>query len=116
MLYRVLSLLSRNSMLSQREMARQTGISLGKMNYYLAELSRKRHVLVNRTSGSGNRARYIYLLTPSGLEEKTSLALKFLEAKIREHEKVRREIRELAEEVGRKELLADPQPEGPKVL
>lgn len=115
-LYRVLTLLSRESHLSQREMARQIGISLGKMNHFVVDLSRKGLILVHRTSTSGNRMRCHYLLTPSGLEEKASLALNFLKAKIREYEKVREQIRELAEEVGQKESLTDLEAEGSKVV
>ena len=47
-----------------------------------------------------------------GLEEKAELALKFLKTKIREYQKVREQIRELAKEVGHEKVPADLEGEG----
>jgi EPS-associated MarR family transcriptional regulator len=114
--YRVLTLLSRRGSLSQREMAGHIGISLGKTNRFLSELSRKGLILVQRSRTSGNRTRCLYLLTSEGLEEKAELALKFLKTKIREYQKVREQIRELAKEVGHEEVPADLEGEGQEAI
>jgi len=44
--YRLLKILSQDSSLTQREMSRCMGISLGKVNYCLTELARKGFVKV----------------------------------------------------------------------
>ncbi len=114
--YRVLTLLSKGGSFSQREMAGEIGISLGKMNRFLSEWSRKGLILMRRGSTDGNRLRFIYMLTSAGLEEKASLALNFLKTKIREYEKVKGQIRELAREVGQRELPADLEGERSKAV
>ncbi len=105
--YRLLKLLSNKGTLSQREMARQIGISLGKMNLFLSELSRKGLLLVQQSRVQGKKMKYLYLLTSAGLEEKGRLALDFLKAKMSEHEKLRNQIRELVDEVGENGAEAD---------
>jgi len=98
--YRLLKLLSRNPKVSQREMAREMGISLGKVNYCLSELARKGLIKVNRFKSARNKIPYAYVLTPKGLEEKAKITINFLRRKISEYEAIERQIRELAREVG----------------
>lgn len=98
--YRLLKLLSAKGSLTQREMARRIGISLGKINAFLSDLSRRGLILIHRTGMSGKRIKYLYLLTSAGMEEKSQLAENFLKTRMREYESIKREIRELVEEVG----------------
>ena len=42
---------------------------------------------------------YLYLLTPTGIEEKTRLTASFLKRKIAEHEKITQEIEQLKRDV-----------------
>ncbi len=97
--YRLLKILSNNSNLTQREMARDMGISLGKVNFCLSELTKRGFIKINRFKNSANKAQYIYLLTPRGIEEKARLALSFLKRKITEYEEIKRQIKDLAREV-----------------
>lgn len=93
--YRLLKILSAKSNLTQREMARRMGISLGKVNYCLSELAKKRFLKVNRFKESGSKIQYMYLLTPKGMEEKARITLDFLRRKVREYEEIKKQIREL---------------------
>ena len=104
--YRLLKVLSRDTDFTQREMAREMGISLGKVNFCLSELAKKGFVKVNRFKGSNNKLKYIYMLTPGGLEEKARITMSFLRRKTREYEEIKRQIRHLAREV-EDENLAD---------
>lgn len=104
--YRLLKILSTAPNLTQREMAKKMGISLGKVNYCLSGLAKKGFIKINRFRGSKNKILYIYILTPRGLEEKARLTLSFLRSKILEYETIRRQIRDLAREI-EKERLAD---------
>ena len=93
--YRLLKILSAKSNLTQREMARRMGISLGKVNYCLSELAKKGFLKVNRFKESGSKIQYMYLLTPKGMEEKARITLDFLRRKVREYEEIKKQIREL---------------------
>ena len=97
--YRLLRILSSEGELTQRRMAREIGISLGKVNYCLSELTRQGFLKIHRFRASMNKIHYIYLLTPRGLEEKARLTVDFLRRKMREHEEIKRQIKELAREV-----------------
>ena len=97
--YRLLKILGTNGDLSQRRMATEISVSLGKVNYCLSEMARQGFIKIRRFRASRNKIQYIYLLTPRGLEEKARLAAAFLQRKIREYEEIRRQIQELALEV-----------------
>ena len=101
--YRLLKILSEDSSLTQREMSRRMGISLGKLNCCLAELAKKGFVKIHRFKDSSNRTKYMYLLTPRGMEEKTLVAMNFLKSKVREYEEIKRQIKELSVEIEGKE-------------
>jgi EPS-associated MarR family transcriptional regulator len=98
--YRLLKVLSQESNLSQRDMAKRMGISLGKVNYCLSELAKKGLIKVNRFKSAKNKIPYTYMLTPMGLEEKAKLTVTFLKRKLSEYEEIKRQIKELAGEVG----------------
>jgi EPS-associated MarR family transcriptional regulator len=98
--YRLLKVLSQDSNLSQREMAKRMGISLGKVNYCISELAKKGLIKVNRFKSAKNKIPYTYMLTPIGLEEKARLTVTFLKRKLSEYEEIKRQIKELAGEVG----------------
>lgn len=85
--------------LTQREMARLAGISIGKTNYCVRALIQKGMVKAQRFKNAKAKAAYIYKLTSAGLEEKLRLAATFLKRKLREYEALRREIESLQKEV-----------------
>jgi len=87
--------------MSQRELARELGISLGKTNYCLQALVRKGLVKATNFKNSHNKAAYMYLLTPRGVESKATLTMKYLQIKMREYEALRVEIEEVRREAQR---------------
>ena len=97
--YRIFKLLDDDPSLTQRRMAEQMGISLGKFNYCLKELVKKGFVKIDRFKSSDNKAAYMYLLTPKGIEQKAKITVNFLNRKMNEYEKIKHEIVELKEEV-----------------
>jgi EPS-associated MarR family transcriptional regulator len=99
--YKLLKLLEKNPALTQREMAQEMGISLGKFNYCLKELVKKGFVKVDRFTSSDNKAAYMYLLTPKGIEEKARVTHGFLKRKMTEFEEIKRQIEELKQEVSK---------------
>lgn len=98
--FRILRLLAAEPTLSQREIARELGLSLGKTNYCLRALIDRGWITVRNFRGSQNKLAYAYRLTPSGLHEKAKAALRFLDRKQREYAQLADEIERLRREVG----------------
>ncbi len=88
-----------NPQVTQRELSARLGLSLGKINYLLQSLIQKGFVKADNFKNSTNKIAYLYLLTPSGLEEKARITYRFLQRKTEEYEKLAQEIRRLKEEV-----------------
>ena len=98
--YRILKLIHDHPELSQRDLAKRLGISLGKTNYCLKALIKVGVVKVKNFRNSKNKSAYLYILTPQGLEEKARVAKRFLAYKLAEFEAIQDEIEELQKEVG----------------
>jgi len=90
--FRALKVLQDNPELSQREIAKLIGVSLGSVNYCLKALVAKGQIKVNNFKHSKNKAVYLYLLTPRGITEKARLTSGFLQRKIIEYDLLKREI------------------------
>lgn len=97
---RVLLLLAETPRISQRDLARATGVSLGAVNYCLNALIEKGQVKARNFRAADNKVRYAYILTPRGLTEKTRLARLFLGRKLDEYEALRTEIKAIESELG----------------
>ena len=100
--YKVLKILEQNPQISQRELARELGVSLGKVNYCLKSLVGKGHVKAQNFKNSRNKAAYLYLLTPRGVKAKATITAAYLRRKIADYEAIKAEIEELQAEVGDK--------------
>jgi len=96
--YKLMRLVESNPGMSQRELARELGISLGKVNYCLRALIRRGWVKATNFTNSQNKAAYMYLLTPRGVEEKARLTMRFLQVKMQEYEALRAEIEQMHQE------------------
>ena len=96
---KILKKLEEDPQISQRDLARELGISLGKANYCLQALVVKGLVKANNFKNSNNKKAYIYLLTPKGMAEKAHATVRFLDRKIAEYESLKREIAVLKREM-----------------
>jgi len=97
--YRLLKLIEENPEITQREMAHEMGVSLGKANYCLKALLEKGWIKANNFRNSQRKWAYVYLLTPMGLEQKLRLTGAFLKRKLDEHEALKQEIAQLQAEL-----------------
>ena len=93
--YRALALLESSPDLSQRELARELGISLGGVNYALRALIERGMLKAQNFSSSDKKLAYAYILTPKGLAEKSLLTARFLRRKMDEYEALKAEIESL---------------------
>ena len=97
---RVLRLLDASPRLTQRDMARELDVSLGKANYCLRALTAKGFVKVQNFRNSTNKRAYLYLLTPEGVAAKANLTRHFLARKREEYDALRLELERLQRESG----------------
>ena len=93
--FRVLALLEKNPDISQRELAKDLGISLGAVNYSLRALVEKGMLKAQNFSSSDKKLAYAYILTPKGLAEKSLQTARFLKRKMDEYEALKVEIESL---------------------
>jgi EPS-associated MarR family transcriptional regulator len=98
---KILKKLEEDPQISQRDLARDLGISLGKANYCLRALMVSGLVKANNFKNNRKKQAYMYYLTRKGIAEKTHAAARFLEHKMAEYEALKREIEMLRREVRR---------------
>ena len=97
--YRLLKLLEANPEFSQRQLAGELGVSVGKINFCLRALLQKGLVKVRNFRDSNNKLAYAYYLTPKGAQAKVRATAQFLQRKIKEYREIEREIEQLKREV-----------------
>ena len=103
--YRALKLLEQQPNLTQRQLAEQLGVSLGKTHYLVKSLIDVGWVKLDNFQRSDNKWGYAYLLTPMGIVEKAAITARFLVRKQREYTQLQQEIAQLQEEVRQQQDL-----------
>ena len=96
--YKLINLVGQQPDISQRELAKEMGISLGKTNYCLRGLMEKGWVKAQNFKNSNNKIAYAYVLTPRGLSEKAKITTRYLKRKVHEFELLKGEIEQLQQE------------------
>ena len=97
--YRALKILEQRPDLTQRQLSEALGVSLGKTNYVLKSLIDVGWVKLDNFQKSDNKWCYAYLLTPTGMNEKAAITLRFLKKKQQEYNDLQLEIARLQREV-----------------
>ena len=77
---------------TQRQLAKDLGFSLGKLNYCLKALQNKGLVKIKNFKKNPRKLNYIYVLTPKGISEKTQKTLHFMKMKMKEFDELKKEI------------------------
>jgi len=96
---KLLNELSKDHTLSQRDLSKKLGLSLGKINYVLNALLDKGLVKAKRFKNAKNKLAYMYILTPEGLVTKLDLTHSFLLRKMTEYDALKQEIEEMKKEI-----------------
>ena len=91
----ILRKIEKNPKLTQRQISSQLGISLGKTNYLIKALLSKGLLMIENFKTSKNKLRYLYVLTPKGLEVRKNLTILFLKRKSEEFDKLKEEIEKI---------------------
>jgi EPS-associated MarR family transcriptional regulator len=97
---RVFQIISNNPQLTSRELAKKVGISNGSAYYLLVSLIDKGYIKFANFKNSAQKTKYSYLLTPTGIREKSFITSKFLVRKKQEYKLLKKEIAELERDVG----------------
>ena len=92
--FEVLRKVSKKPNASQRELASELNISLGKINYILNEIKKKGLVKISNFKKNKNKSNYFYFLTPKGIANKSKLTIEFMKLKMREYDELKKEIDE----------------------
>lgn len=99
-------MLEENPNLTTREIAASVGISNGSAYYLISALIEKGLVKAQNFSKSNQKAKYAYVLTPTGIAEKTRLTRLFLQRKLIEFWDLKAEIAELEAELSSEDTSA----------
>ncbi|MCP4676972.1 MAG: winged helix-turn-helix transcriptional regulator [Deltaproteobacteria bacterium] len=105
----VMDAIAINSKASQRDLSRETGLNLAKVNFLLRRLAEKGFVKLRNVQKNPNKLGYLYILTPRGLSEKSRLTVRFAARTWREYsrtiERLRKSLTRLVGSGGNRVLL-----------
>jgi EPS-associated MarR family transcriptional regulator len=73
---------------SQRQIAQNCGLSIGKVNYCLKALVDIGYIKIRNFNNSNKKLNYAYILTPMGIQEKTAITKRFIIKKKQEYDKL----------------------------
>ncbi len=91
--FKTLRELSTEGTITQRELSRRLGLSLGSINYIIRALMEKGYIKAQRFKNSNNKLGYIYILTPEGMKQKLKQTKIFMKRKLEEYEQLKLEIK-----------------------
>lgn len=79
--------------MSQRDLAKALGFSLGKLNYCIKSLQKKGLLKIQNFKKQENQISYIkYVLTPKGISLRYKLTINFMKRKMKEYDELKKEI------------------------
>ena len=102
--FRILRLLQDNPEMTQRELAKEVGVSTGGIHYVLNALVEKGMLKLSNFTAAKDKRRYAYKLTPQGIAEKARLTRRFMIRKLAEYEALKAEIEEVRSDLSEQEL------------
>ena len=90
----ILRKIKSNPNFSQRDLAKELGFSLGKLNYCIKALNLKGFIKMKNFKKNPKKINYLYVLTPKGLSEKTKLTINFMKRTMIEYDQLKKELEE----------------------
>tara|TARA_B100000579_G_scaffold191191_1_gene156207 strand:+ start:1898 stop:2200 length:303 start_codon:yes stop_codon:yes gene_type:complete len=91
--FEILRKISKKAASSQRRLSKELDTSLGKVNYCLKALADKGLIKISNFKNSKNKAKYLYILTPKGISEKSKITLRFMKRKMKEYDELKEELK-----------------------
>ena len=90
--FNVLRSIKKKPQSNQRELAKELGFSLGKLNYCIKALRAKGLIKIENFKKNPKKINYIYILTPKGIAEKSKLTINFMKRKMKEYDELKSEL------------------------
>ena len=90
--FNILRKIDKKAYLNQRVLAKDLGLSLGKLNYCIKALKNKGLIKINNFRNNPNKSNYLYILTPKGVSTKMYLTINFMKKKMKEYDELKREL------------------------
>ena len=84
----IMYIIEKDRKASQRLISQNSGFSIGKVNYCLKALIDVGYIKIHNFKNSNNKLTYVYILTPKGIQEKTSVTKQFIVKKKEEYDKL----------------------------
>ena len=84
----LMHIIEKDGKVSQRLIAQNSGLSIGKVNYCLKALVDIGFIKIRNFSTSNKKLNYVYILTPKGIQEKTAITKQFIIKKKQEDDKL----------------------------
>lgn len=91
--FEILRKIFNRSASSQRKLSKELNTSLGKINYCLNALIDKGFVKISNFKKSKTKTKYLYVLTPKGISEKTRITILFMKNKMKEYDELKKELK-----------------------
>ena len=85
--------------ISQRNLSDELDMSLGKINYCLKALKSKGYIKIKNFKKSKQKIRYLYVLTPKGIIEKTNITIRFMKLKMKEYDELKNELNKITSKI-----------------
>ena len=92
--FEVLRKINNSNKITQRELATDLGFSLGKLNYCIKSLKSKGLIKISNFKKNPNKFKYIYILTPKGISQKTKMTLAYMKRKMKEYDELKKELKD----------------------
>jgi EPS-associated MarR family transcriptional regulator len=90
----ILRKISKEPKINQRDLAKQLGFSLGKINYCIRALKKKGLIKINNFKKNKRKLDYLYNLTPKGVSQKTRITINFMKKKMEEYDELQSELKD----------------------
>ena len=91
--FEILRKIAKDPKASQRDLAKELGFSLGKLNYSLKALQKKGLVKLENFQNQENKIKYLqYVITPKGIAERTRLTINFMKRKMKEYDDLKKDL------------------------
>jgi EPS-associated MarR family transcriptional regulator len=91
--FQLLRQINRQPKVSQRQLAKNLGMSLGKLNYCIKALKEKGFLKISNFRNNPNKMNYLYVLTPKGISEKSKMTINFMKMKMQEYDELKSELK-----------------------
>ena len=90
----LMHILEKNPHATQRQLSKEIGSSIGKVNYCLKGLIDIGFIKMENFKNSNKKINYAYIITPEGVKQKINVTKKFIKIKLQEYDKLKKYLDE----------------------